>query len=368
MYDILGVHFPSEEILAQQNLIHPASQGRKPLQSTRINSHSRHMSQDLRKVVLQRNFWKRDRSSSSPCTISIQSTEPQSPGEKSTPSDKIKIPSEESNPHHEISSSTSTDFDSMENPTASDATPVLLIPTSSLESFSGSNAEKDSREATVPKTSSSDTKLYTKSPVSQKTRTPRKGKLLKALSVRSLSKASKRDTTKEQLNDQQLVDNFENIKQDYNNDMFHEGVGDTQQLSLYNNCSAESELLKANNNHHTSNKMSDFSQTHNCGTCLALEQQKQRFRSLKLEFSSGKELKSHSGQSILSESGMGDKPCNVCSCDELEKQSAEKNKSPKKAEFVLSPEQLSKSFSPESQSLKGKASKSPLKKLWNKLR
>ena len=371
MYDILGVHFPSEGVMADQNLNHPASQGIKPLGNTRINSHSRHMSQDLRRVVLHRNFWKRDRSSSSPCTISIQSSEPRSPGEKSSPSDKPNISLEETN-QHETPSSTSTDYDSVESPTASDENPVLVIPTSSLESFAGSNAKKDSREATVPKTSSSDTKLYTKSPASQKTRTPRKGKLLKVLSTRSLSKVSKRDTTKEQMDDQQLVDHFENIKQGHNNDMFHGGEGDTEQLLFHNNCSVDSESIKVNNRNHSSNKISDFSQNHRCGTCLALEQQKQRFRFLKFEFSSEKELKSHNGHRMLSENGMGDTPCNtpcnVCSCDELKKQSPEKNKSPKKAEFVLSPQQLSKSLSPESRSLKRKASKSPLKKLWNKLR
>ena len=85
---------------------------------------------------------------------------------------------------------------------------------------------------------------------------------------------------KEQLNNQKFLDSFENNKQDYNNDKLHSGEGDAQQLSLDNNCPVDLEL-KSNNNHYTSNKVSHFSKTHKCGTCLALEQRKQKFRSVK---------------------------------------------------------------------------------------
>ena len=356
MYDVLGIHFPSDEVLADQNMIHLASGGRKPPQNTRKISHSRHASQDLRITVLQKNFWKRDRSSTSPYTFSIPSSDYGFSDEKSASPDKSpQIPFEETN-QHEIASSASTVFDSIESPTALGSN---SIPTSSLESSTGSNAKKDLREAKI---SSSDTKLYTKSPVSQKTRSTRKGKLLKALSVKSRSK--------QQLHNQKFVDSFENDKKDHNNDKLHSG-GDTQHLSHDNNCPVESEL-KANNNHYTSNNVSDFSQTHKCGICLALEQQKQKFRSVKLEFSSDTELKSHNCRSFVTENGMGDKPSNVCDCGELEKQSSENSELPE-MEFVISPERVfnqqpSKSLSPESKSPKGKTSKSPLKKLWNKIR
>ena len=360
MYDVLGIHFPSDEVLADQNMIHLASQGRKPLQNTRNISHSRHASQDLRIAVLQRNFFKRDRSSTSPCTFSIPSSDYGSPDKKSASPDKSsEILFEETN-QHEIASSASTVFDSIESPTALGSN---SIPTSSLESSPGSNVKKDLREAKI---SSSDTKLYTKSPVSQKTRSTRKGKLLKALSVKSLSKASRTDGTKEQLNNQKFVDSFENNKQDYNNDKLHSGEGDAQQVSHDNNCPVDLEL-KSNNNHYTSNKVSHFSKTHKCGTCLALEQQKQKFRSVKLEFSSETELKSHNCQSFATENGMGDKPFtySVCVCDEFKKQSPESSELPE-MEFVISPERVffnqqpSKSLSPESKSPKGKTSKSPL--------
>ena len=368
MYDVLGIHFPSDEVLADQNMIHLASGGRKPLQNTRKISHSRHASQDLRITVLQRNFWKRDRSSSSPCTFSTQSSDLSSPNEKSASPDKSSQIHLEGTDQHEITSSGSTVFDSIESPAELGSN---SIPTSSLESSAGCNAKKDLTETKI---SSSDTKLCTKSPVSQKTRSTRKGKLLKALSVKSLSKATKTDATKEQSDNQKFVDSFENNKQDYNNDKLHSGEGDVQQLSHDNNCPLDL-VLKSNNNHYTSNKVSHFSKNHKCGTCLALEQQKQKFRSVKLEFSSDTELKSHNCQSFATENGMGDKPstCSVCACDEFKKQSPESSELPE-MEFVISPERVffsqqpSKSLSPESKSPKGKTSKSPLKKIWNKLR
>lgn len=368
MYDVLGIHFPSDEVLADQNMIHLASPGRKVLQNTRNISHSRHVSQDLRIAVLQRNFKKRDRSSSSPCTFSTQSSDLSSPNEKSASPDKSSQIHLEETDQHEITSSGSTVFDSIESLTALDSN---SIPTSSLESFTRSNAKRDSKETTALKTSSSDCKLYTKSPISQKTRSTRKGKLLKALSVKSLSKASRTDGTKEQLNNQKFLDSFENNKQDYNNDKLHSGEGDAQQLSLDNNCPVDLEL-KSNNNHYTSNKVSHFSKTHKCGTCLALEQRKQKFRSVKLEFSSDTELKSHNCQSFVTENGTGDKPSNVCGCDEFKKQSPENSELPE-MEFVISPgrvfnQQSGKSLTPESKSPKGKTSKSPMKKLWNKIR
>ena len=376
MFDLRGVHFPSDQVLAFQDDVQLVSQTTKSLQNSRNNTHSRHVSEDLRVKTLRRRFRPRERFQTSPCTFSTRTL---------NFCDGSQILPTSFNPHRQSNKELNKNLPS------SNAAQISIS-----SSISSTGPRLCTKDLSIP-SSSSDPSLRVQSPVSCKSGSSRKKKSSRTTLSKSLSKYSapicleKRNEENPHLctGSKGNPSRNEGIEISHK---FHLGEGDTPGMihSKGNLCDEEQSnrsqrnlLQKCHSNTNSlidmpsqeertnskSRKILDFSRTHKCGICVLLEQQKQKFRSAKLEFSQDQQV--NEDQLELHElSTRSNAKCDTC----VKISKTRKANSPLK---LLSSERTSRSHEIESPSKSPcgkvktspmKSEKSPLKKLLNKLR